>query len=131
MSRLVVGDRADLMAPQAVCFDVMGTLFDLSPLDRRLRDGGAAFGLEAWFGRTLHAATSMTLTGRFAPFPDLAERTLRSLLARTDGPEELTRHMLSALSKLDAHPDAEPALRRLAAAGLPLLAVTNGTEDNT
>jgi hypothetical protein len=35
----------------AVVFDVMATVFDLSPLRERQRKAGAP---EAWFGRMLH-----------------------------------------------------------------------------
>jgi hypothetical protein len=54
----------------AVVFDVMGTIFDLSPLRQRLSAAGAPEGaLEAWFERLLHAAATLTLVGEFQAFP--------------------------------------------------------------
>jgi FMN phosphatase YigB (HAD superfamily) len=65
------------MATDAVVFDVMGTLFNLSPLRERLAKVGAPAGaLEAWFGRMLHAAATLTLVGEFHPFREVATTTL-------------------------------------------------------
>ena len=62
---------------EAVVFDVMGTVFDLSPLRKRLAKAGAPEGaLEAWFGRMLHAAATLTLVGDFRPFREVASSTL-------------------------------------------------------
>lgn len=70
------------MAIQAVVFDVMGTLFDLAPLRRRLSEVGAPEGaLEAWFGRMLHSAASLTLVGESHPFRAIGGTTLRATLA--------------------------------------------------
>ena len=64
---------------RAVCLDIMGTVFDLSAVRRRLDDLGApALTLQAWFGRLLQSAAALTLTGDFHPFPDIARTTLRS-----------------------------------------------------
>jgi 2-haloacid dehalogenase len=114
-----------------VCFDVMGTVFDLSPIEDRLREAGARFGLDAWFAKTLHAAAALTLTGSFAPFPEVAGATLRSLLARSGSPEELSETVLATLAELDPYPDAADAFAHIAGAGGRIFAVTNGTERNT
>jgi phosphoglycolate phosphatase-like HAD superfamily hydrolase len=54
---------------RAIVFDVMGTLFDLAPVRRRLSELGAPEGaLEAWLGRMLHSAASLTLRGANARF---------------------------------------------------------------
>jgi 2-haloacid dehalogenase len=39
--------------------------------------------------------------------------------------------VLAAFRRLDAHPDARPALERLAGSGLPVVTLTNGTAANT
>lgn len=114
-----------------ICFDVMGTLFDLSPLDDALREAGAPFGLEAFLGRTLHAAVALSAAGEFAPFSAVAEATLRSLLVRTGRSPDAADGVLERLGALDPYPEVPGALERVRDAGVRALAVTNGTEDNT
>lgn len=120
------------MTPRAVCLDVMGTLFDLSAARARLEALGApSAALEAWFGRLLHAAAAMTLIDEYRPFPELAKPVLESVLAQLDLDPERAGEVLEGLAELDAYPDAAPALERLAGAGVRLVALTNGTEQNT
>jgi 2-haloacid dehalogenase len=120
------------MPPRAVCVDVMGTLFDLSEARRRLEALGAPpLALEAWFHRLLHTAVSVSMTGDFRPFPELAKPALESLLVQLDLPPEGAVEVLDALGELDAYDDAGPALERLAASGTRVVALTNGTEQNT
>jgi 2-haloacid dehalogenase len=116
----------------AVVFDVMGTLFDLSPLRDRLRKAGAPEGsLEAWFGRMLHSAASLTLAGDFRPFRDVAESTLGSVLEQLGADANQTQEVLQGLGQLDPYPDAAGAVERLSAAGVRLVTLTNGGETHT
>jgi 2-haloacid dehalogenase len=120
------------MKPRVVVFDVIGTLFDLRPVRMRLEDIGApAAALEAWFGRLLHSATSLTLSGEFRPFRELAETTLRTTLAQlgTDGTGAAA--VLAALGELDPYPEAEAAFARLEEAGVRTATLTNGGEGHT
>jgi 2-haloacid dehalogenase len=120
------------MTARAVCLDVMGTLFDLSAPRRRLEALGApAAALEAWFGRLLHTAAVVTLIDDYRPFPELAKPVLESVLAQLDLDPDGAAHVLGALAELDPYPDAGPALERLASAGVQLVALTNGTAQNT
>ncbi len=120
------------MATRAVCFDVMGTLFDLSAARRRLEALGAPpLALEAWFHRVLHTTTSVTLAGDFHPFPELARPALESMLVQLDLPPDGAGGVLASLGELDAHPDAADAVERIAASGLRVVALTNGTRENT
>lgn len=120
------------MTPRAVCLDVMGTLFDLSAARRRLESVGApAATLEAWFGRLLHTAAVVTLIDDYRPFPELAKPVLGSVLAQLDLDPACADEVLQALSELEPYPDAGAALERLADAGVQLVALTNGTEQNT
>jgi 2-haloacid dehalogenase len=110
----------------------MGTLFDLSAARRRLEALGAPSpALEAWFGRLLHAAAALTLIGEYRPFPALAKPVLESVLAQLELDPDGAGEVLEALAELDAYPDAAPALERLADGGVRLVALTNGTEQNT
>src|SRR3954462_3117627 len=120
------------MTTRAVCVDVMGTLFDLSAPRRRLGDLGAPPAtLEAWFGRLLHTGATVTLIDDYRPFPELAKPVLESVLAQLDLDPDGAAQVLDALAELDPYPDAEPAFKRLASAGSRLVALTNGTEQNT
>lgn len=120
------------MPPRAVCVDVMGTLVDLAAARRRLEALGAPpLALEVWFHRLLHTAVSVSMTGNFRPFPELAKPVLESLLVQLDLPPDGATEVLDALGELDAYPDAGPALERLAASGIRVVALTNGTEQNT
>ena len=61
-------------------------MFDLAPLRARLtRAGAPEAALEAWFGRMLHAAATLTLVGEFRLFRELASSTLGSVLEQLDG----------------------------------------------
>jgi 2-haloacid dehalogenase len=117
---------------EAVVFDVMGTLFDLSPLRARLSAAGAPDGaLEAWFGRMLHAAATLTLVGEFRPFRELAASTLGSVLDQLGGEVDRADGVLHGLGELEPYPDAEEAIGRLAAAGVRIATLTNGGEEHT
>ncbi len=110
----------------------MGTLFSLSPLRERLRAVGAPeAALEAWFGRLVHSATSLTLTGEFRPFPEIAETALRTTLAQQGIDERVARNVLERLAELPPYDDAQAALVNARSAGLTVATLTNGTASNT
>ena len=120
------------MAARAVVFDVMGTLFDLGPARERLRSLGAPdAALEAWFGRLLHSATSLTLAGEFRPFRELAESTLRTALAQFELDEDAAGEVLEALGQLEPYPDVAAAFDVLEQAGIRIVTLTNGGEEHT
>jgi len=120
------------MAPDAVVFDVMGTLFDLASVRRRLTELGAPKGaLEAWFGRMLHSAAALTLVGEFRPFGEIEGTTLRATLAQLDVDPDRADEVLQALGELDAYPEAGRALDLLHEAGVPAVTLTNGGREHT
>jgi 2-haloacid dehalogenase len=117
---------------EAVVFDVMGTVFDLSPLRERLAKAGAPKGaLEAWFGRMLHAAATLTLVGDFRPFREIASSTLGSVLEQLGGDPGRRDEVLGGLGELDPYPDAAEAFARLRKAGVRIATLTNGGEEHT
>jgi 2-haloacid dehalogenase len=116
----------------AAVFDVMGTLFDLSPLRERLKNANAPeAALEAWFGRLLHSAASLTLVGEFRPFREVAESTLKSVLDQLDADVAKAGEVLEGLGELDAYPDAVDAFGLLREAGVRIATLTNGGEEHT
>jgi 2-haloacid dehalogenase len=108
---------------RAVLFDAFGTLFSIEPLQRKLR----ASGLEAWFERLLHSATSLTLTGQYAPFAELAASTLKTTIAKL-GLKQDPKQILELLQALPAQAEAEAAFERLERAGALIGVLTNGGE---
>lgn len=120
------------MARKGAVFDVMGTLFDLESLRPRFIEVGApGAALEAWFGRALHSATSLTLADEFRPFSDIAGSTIRTTLAQFDCDPDRGQEVIAGLSVLEPYPDAAAALNKLKEAGVDLITLTNGTEENT
>jgi len=110
----------------AVVFDVVGTVFNLDAVQKKLR--GAAF--DAWFERLLHSATSLSLAGQFEPFAALAESTLKTTLAKLDRDLD-PAVILGAMRELPPYPDAADALARLERAGVLVGVLTNSGAEQT
>jgi 2-haloacid dehalogenase len=108
----------------AVLFNVVGTLFSLEPLQKKLRPAA----LEAWFERLLHSATALTLAGQFEPFAELAESTLQTTIAKLDLKTN-PKDVLEALKNLPPYPDAGAAFDRLERAGVLIGTLTNSGEN--
>lgn len=117
--------------PSAVAFDVVETLMSLRPLGARLeRVGQPASLLPAWFARLLLYGVGLSAAGDYVPFPDAAAEALRAVSGYrlADGDVD---YVLAGFAELPAHPDAEPAMRRLADAGIRMVCLTNGTAETT
>ncbi|MBA0125105.1 haloacid dehalogenase type II [Haloechinothrix sp. YIM 98757] len=117
--------------PGRVVFDVVETLMALEPLRQRFSAVGLApETLEHWFDRVLRDGMALSLAGDYEPFPRVAAAALRTLsggqLAESD-----VDYVLAGFGELRAHPDADPAMRALADAGVPVACLTNGTEQTT
>jgi 2-haloacid dehalogenase len=116
-------------AVAAVAFDVNETLFCLD----RLRPAFGEVGLDPalvplWFARVLRDGFALTTMGEFRSFADVADQTLRGPAPdRVD--DAAVGTVLGAMRELDAHPDAEPALRLLREAGIPAVTLTNGSSE--
>lgn len=113
----------------AVLFDVNETLFPLEPLGAAFATAGADPELvPLWFARTLRDGFALCAAGDYRPFAEVAT----AAMAATAGLEpEQAADVLAAFRDLDPHPDVEPALRRLADAGVRAATLTVGSNQVT
>ncbi|MEV2278676.1 haloacid dehalogenase type II [Nocardiopsis sp. NPDC049922] len=117
--------------PRAVAFDVLETLVNLAPLRARLEEiGQPAQLLEPWFMRVQRDSMALTLAGDFGSFESVARQALRTDTGHTATEDDID-YVLEGFRQLPAHPDAEPALRRLSEAGLRVGCLTVGGAENT
>jgi len=114
-----------------ILFDVNETLLDMSPLRERINsilDHTDAF--RVWFGLLLQYSLVSNTTGRYYDFPTIAGATL-NMAAESFGlsiDEETKKSALGLMTKLNPHPDVEPGLKKLSAAGFRLATLTNSPE---
>lgn len=117
--------------PHVVLFDVVETLMSLQPLRYRLADVGLDPELQPrWFDRLLRDGMALTLAGDYQPFPAVAAAALRTL-GRGTLTDDAVAHVVAGFGQLPAHPDVEPAMRRLAEAGVSLACLSNGAAETT
>jgi 2-haloacid dehalogenase len=111
--------------PQVVAFDVNETLLDLGPVRAALAGAGqSADLLPTVFARTLLTGFAGTTTGTWCSFREAFEVAL----AQTTPFDDATRAAVSdAFLELSPHPDVEPALRRLAEAGVRAVTLSHGS----
>lgn len=120
--------------PRAVAFDVVETLFSLGPMRERLRRMGLAdYALELWFARLLRNAFALDASGTFTSFGQIARASLEGMLAENGlGMDAgMIDQALGGFGELPAHPDVAPAFELLREAGVRIVALTNGSADNT
>lgn len=120
--------------PRVVVFDAIETLFSLEPLRPPLRHAAVPeAALDTWFARLLRDAFALTAAGGYAPFRQVAEGSLRSVLAdhAVTSADELVDELFAAFTALPIHDDGQPALEAVADAGIPVHVLTNGTRENT
>ena len=121
------------MPVKAYVFDAYGTLFDVHAAIGRHR---AAVGPDAdrfselWRTKQLEYSWTLTLMGRYESFWTLTGRALDFAFARFPKVDRSLRDsLLDAYYKLDAYPDARPALARLKAEGRATAILSNGSTD--
>ncbi|CAN5789922.1 haloacid dehalogenase type II [soil metagenome] len=116
--------------PGVCVLDVNETLSDLSPLDERFSTVGLAGQREAWFASVLRDGFALSMVGQSPVFAAVAAAVLRTRLTaagvRGDAVDDAVQHVLGGFSALPMHPDVAPGLRRLHAAGVRLVPLTNG-----
>ena len=111
-----------------VVLDVNETLTDMSPLQQRFVEVGAAPELaRTWFATVLKDAFALTSTGGSAPFARFARAALLTL----ELDDRAADHVLDGMKNLPLHPDVPDGLRALHARGLQLVTLTNGAAAQT
>ncbi|MBS2964374.1 haloacid dehalogenase type II [Actinocrinis puniceicyclus] len=114
-----------------VLFDVNETLTDMSALRVRFEQVGApAHLLPLWFAGVLRDGFALTAAGAYGAFRQVADSGLRALLAASEewrgDTAQAVSQILDGFAELPLHPDIEPGVRALSAAGMRLATFTNG-----
>lgn len=125
----------DLARPPAVAFDVLGTLFSLEVLREQVTSLGAPpQALELWFAQALRDFFAASHSGRYTPLAAVLESALPRAL-RAFGVLDVDGGALaaaaSATGRLEPAPGAHQACSALAGAGVPLVALSNGSKELT
>jgi len=113
---------------EVLLFDVNETLLDITVLEPFfLRVFNNPLVLRNWFAELVLYSQTMTVSGLYEPFGNLAVGTLKMVganhkIAITD---DYIREFKELLGNLPPHPDVIPALKRLKAAGFRLATLTN------
>ncbi|CAM3754672.1 haloacid dehalogenase type II [Nocardiopsis rhodophaea] len=117
--------------PHVIAFDVMETLFPLTPLEWRFREAGVPRVLmHRWFAHVLRDAFALTAAGDYRPFGELARGALQDITGHQVS-ESAVESIVQALASLDVRPDADAAMRRIRDAEVRVVALTNSSEENT
>ncbi len=111
-----------------IVFDVNETLLDITTLEPLFaRVFGHRSVMREWFAQLILYSQTMTQTGLYAPFGELAVGTLGmlgSIHGVTVG-ENDSDELKERINTMPAHPDVVPALTRLRDAGFRLVTLTN------
>ncbi len=121
-----------MAAPELLVLDVNETLSDLEPLRARFVGVGAPpHLLDTWFASTLRDGFALAASGSARPFPAVGSSVLAGLLSQETGLtrpiDEAVAEILAGITALDVHPDVPAGLRLLAAAGVRVVTLTNGS----
>lgn len=120
--------------PHVIALDIIETVFALEPLAGRFKAVGLPeTALRLFFAQLLRDAFALEASGAFKPFKEVAAASLAVVMANHGVPAEQTKiqSVLAGFAELAPHPDAAAALERLKAAGLRIVALTNGGAENT
>jgi 2-haloacid dehalogenase len=122
------------MKLKAVVFDVIETIFDIQPLEKKLTAVGLPSGsLELWFARLLRDAFALEIAGKYKSFTEIAGGTLQALLRehRVERERLTIDSVIKSFAELPAYPDVKPAFEKLRAANMQIVALTNGSAETT
>jgi 2-haloacid dehalogenase len=104
-----------------VCLDAVAAVLD------ELDVGPHA--LDRLFTRSLRDGFALAASGTYSPFRDVADGALTTVAPVLTARQRT--EVLAAFARLDAQPDARPALEWLDRAGVPVAALTNGAAATT
>lgn len=117
-----------MTTPSVLVLDVNETLIDIESLAPLFAD---LFGdervLREWFGQLIQYSMTITLAGKYVPFPVLAQAVLRMLgdVHRVDVTDDHLDRLTTGLLTMPAHPDAAEGLATLRDNGFRLVTLTN------
>lgn len=120
--------------PEVVALDVIETLFSSEPLVRRLVSLGLPEAVcDRFLAEVLRDAFALEVTGVFRPFPALARGALEAALSShgLSRSKAEVEQALAAFGELTPHPDVAQGLELAQSKGLRLIALTNGSIENT
>lgn len=115
-------------AAPIIVFDVNETLLDITTLEPLFdRLFGDVAMLRTWFAELILYSQTMTLSGIYVPFGELAAGTLSMAGSNRDiaVSDADIAELRERLGNMPAHPDVVPALTRLRDAGFRLVTLTN------
>lgn len=129
---MVASDRS---RPKAIAFDIIGTMFRQEPLRPKVMALGLPdLALEWWSAAADRDAIAMATIGDYRPFAEVQRAALDAILAeRGLDPSAADRKALLDVAGTDMslRDGAGEALARAADAGVPVIALTNGSADAT
>jgi 2-haloacid dehalogenase len=111
-----------------IVFDVNETLLDITTLEALFeRIFGDPLELRAWFAQLIIYSQTMTLSGLYTPFGELAVGSLQMLgsIHKTAITASDIAELKERISSMPAHPDVIPSLTRLRDAGFTLVTLSN------
>ncbi len=127
--------REERRSGPTVVFDVIGTLFSLEGVRAELvRLGAPGSALELWFGQALRDFFALSHAGGYAPLRSVLEAALpRALSVHGIGSVRAAdvSAIVGAFAQLEPAPGAVEACARLRAKGVRLVALSNGSLENT
>ncbi|GAL13393.1 haloacid dehalogenase type II [Vibrio astriarenae] len=120
------------MSGQTVLFDINETVLDLSVLKPKFQQYmGSDDYMATWFAMLLHSSTVCLVTETKSDFKSLGVASLRCCAERLG--KTLTDNdyldILRTFAELPAHEDIKPALSRLRASGLKVVALSNSSSE--
>lgn len=117
---------ADERIAMWVVFHVVGTLFSLDRIRAAFRAQDVPEEvLPLWFARLLQGAMAATLAERYVPFREMADASLRQMLALKGLPEVPASPILQSMRELEPWEDTQACLSEVRKSGYRLIALTN------
>lgn len=120
--------------PKIVALDVVETVFALESLGSRIRSAGLPeAALKLFFSQMLRDAFALEASGVYKPFREVAAGSLAVVMANhgVSASQDTINSVLAGFAELPPHPDVEPALDRLRAGDIRIVALSNGASETT